>query len=61
MKYYEVTFKCLNCGNTFRRNIPKGVISEGKGGTCPKCDVDNNTPTPINEMIMPDGKQILHG
>jgi len=61
MEYYEATYRCLNCNNVFKRNIPKGNISEGKGGSCPKCEVDKNESVQVNEMIMPDGKQILHG
>lgn len=61
MEYYEVTFKCLNCGHTFDRKIPKGTVSEGKGGSCPNCGIDKNEPSNLHEMIMPDGQQILHG
>jgi len=36
---YTVEFICSNCGSKFKKNLPKGIVAEGHGGTCPNCGV----------------------
>ena len=36
---YLMGYQCFNCGHTFNREIPKGVLAIGKAGECPKCGI----------------------
>jgi DNA-directed RNA polymerase subunit RPC12/RpoP len=36
-EFYTMEYTCSNCGASFQRQVPKGEVAWGKGGTCPYC------------------------
>lgn len=34
---YRATITCMNCGNNFQEDIPKGVMIAACDPKCPKC------------------------
>lgn len=67
-QYYEMEYKCANCGAIFKIKIPKGQPAKGKGGECPTCGVGSGKPgIGEHEMTWPStplavgNREILHG
>jgi DNA-directed RNA polymerase subunit RPC12/RpoP len=66
-EYYEVEYRCANCGHIFKQQLRKGVEARGAAGECPNCGVKSGKPgVGHHEMTWPStplhsGQQILHG
>jgi hypothetical protein len=40
---YTLSFKCVNCGHIYSRDLPKGTAAEGRAGPCPNCGCSEDT------------------
>lgn len=46
-------FRCPNCGTIFEKAIQKGVMSKGRGGSCPYCGVQDGQAQVGNFKVIP--------
>jgi DNA-directed RNA polymerase subunit RPC12/RpoP len=66
-EYYEIEYRCANCGKIFTKQLRKGTEARGQAGECPNCGVNSGKPgVGHHEMTWPampisGGKEILHG
>jgi DNA-directed RNA polymerase subunit RPC12/RpoP len=66
--FYEMEYRCANCGHIFKKQLPKGKQAKGASGPCPNCGVASGVSgIGEHEMTWPTtqyavgGKEILHG
>lgn len=67
-EYYEMEYRCANCGHIFTKQLPKGQQAKGASGKCPHCGVDSGKAgIGEHQMTWPErplhvgSKEILHG